>query len=208
MAQIPGLLLSYSGRSMMFSNLHDFTNRPLETCYNADGPIVPEQYAWELEQLINIYIEKRPLSIVEIGVREGGTLYHWLKNIDPKAQIVAIDNIISVEQRTLWNSWDVNNQLTIINSNSADCVDQVKQIFPDGIDWLFIDGDHSYEGALSDVMLYGPLVHGVMALHDILYDRSGVPKLWYEIRRASYITQEFIANREDEHGAGIGVVYL
>ena len=48
------------------------------------------------------------------------------------------------------------------------------------IDVLFIDGDHSYEGVLTDWLLYNPLVRkgGIVAFHDVLPTKQqiGVPR--------------------------------
>lgn len=80
------------------------------------------------------------------------------------------------------------------------------------IDFLFIDGDHTYEGVKKDFHMYSPLVRkgGIVALHDIC---SGPPemagaanKFWNEVKRG-YIHKE-IVNRSDQEGYGIGVLYI
>jgi hypothetical protein len=86
------------------------------------------------------------------------------------------------------------------------------------LDVLFIDGDHSYEGAARDFLLYRHLVRpeGIIAFHDIVPDsftRSGirtpgyagdVPRVWSEIS-SCYSSQEFI-DAPDQDGAGIGLL--
>jgi hypothetical protein len=83
---------------------------------------------------------------------------------------------------------------------------------------LFIDGDHSYEGAAADFLTYRHLVRdgGVIAFHDICMDHgtryglettssSGeVYLLWRKLREA-YEVQEFFAS-EGQDGAGIGAL--
>ncbi len=51
----------------------------------------------------------------------------------------------------------------------------VYRMFPDGIDALFIDGDHAYKAVLQDWLLYSPLVRpgGIIAFHDVELETSG-----------------------------------
>jgi predicted O-methyltransferase YrrM len=88
------------------------------------------------------------------------------------------------------------------------------------VDFLFIDGDHSYNGVKADFDLYAPLVRrgGMIALHDIVADhrtRFGrdtgcyageVYRYWAELK-ARYRTDELIQDPEQD-GFGIGVVYV
>ena len=53
------------------------------------------------------------------------------------------------------------------------------------LDFLFIDGDHSYEGVKKDFEMYYPLVSdgGLVAFHDIYtYRDKGCSKYWQEIK--------------------------
>ena len=78
------------------------------------------------------------------------------------------------------------------------------------LDFLFIDGDHSYQGVKMDFEMYSPLVRegGMIALHDIAPHRDkdvGVPDFWNELRN-EYDTVEIIA-KSDQGWAGIGVIH-
>lgn len=61
-------------------------------------------------------------------------------------------------------------------SNETSVVRKAFGEFRNGIDALFIDGDHKYESALTDWLLYSPLVKlgGLVAFHDIgvAYERD------------------------------------
>jgi predicted O-methyltransferase YrrM len=68
------------------------------------------------------------------------------------------------------------------------------------LDFLFIDGDHRYEGVRRDFELYEPLVApgGLIAFHDI------IAQLWHEVK-GRYEHQEFIHD-PNQGKMGIGVL--
>ena len=88
------------------------------------------------------------------------------------------------------------------------------------MDFLFIDGDHSYEGAKQDFENYSKLVRpgGLIALHDIQPDfataygvqtaswTGGVPKLWQELVADGLETTALISEPHQD-GYGIGVIH-
>ncbi|MHA1582872.1 MAG: CmcI family methyltransferase [Candidatus Baldrarchaeia archaeon] len=83
-------------------------------------------------------------------------------------------------------------------------------------DFLFIDGDHSYEGVKRDFEAYSPLVgkDGIIAFHDRVphdkvhdpYGVVGVSRFWNEIKH-SYKYLEIVSNG-NQGWAGIGVPYV
>jgi predicted O-methyltransferase YrrM len=80
------------------------------------------------------------------------------------------------------------------------------------LDFLFIDGDHTYEGVRKDFEMYGKLVRrgGIIAFHDIVSGRpedvGGVPRFWNEIKHDfGYI--ELVKNWK-QSGCGIGIIYV
>jgi predicted O-methyltransferase YrrM len=88
------------------------------------------------------------------------------------------------------------------------------------VDFLFIDGDHSYEGVKKDFEMYSPLVKkgGIIVFHDIVpdyYTRYGIKtgswagevyKFWNEIKE-KYENLEIVKDRE-QNGFGIGVLFV
>ncbi|MDX1504015.1 MAG: class I SAM-dependent methyltransferase [Thermoanaerobaculia bacterium] len=105
------------------------------------------------------------------------------------------------------------------DSGSAEMIARVRELLPDGVDFLFIDGDHSYEGVRRDFEAYRGLVRpgGLIAFHDIVQDRGSrggpatvawsgeVPRFWSEVK-ADCRHRELIAD-PDQDGAGIGVLF-
>ena len=77
--------------------------------------------------------------------------------------------------------------------------------------FLFIDGDHTYEGVKKDFEMYRPLVKkgGLITFHDIVSGPAenvgGVPRFWKEVLK-NFNHKEFV-KAWDQNGYGIGVIY-
>ncbi len=74
------------------------------------------------------------------------------------------------------------------NSTEPATIDAARKLGP--YDLCFIDGDHSYEGAMADWLNYGPMAR-IVAFHDINWKEKPevknrvqlfVPTVWQEIR--------------------------
>jgi predicted O-methyltransferase YrrM len=80
------------------------------------------------------------------------------------------------------------------------------------VDFLFIDGDHTYEGVRRDFEMYSPLVRegGIIAFHDIVpgppENVGGVPEFWNKIK-TRYRHLEIVRDW-GQGGFGIGVIYM
>ena len=102
--------------------------------------------------------------------------------------------------------------LRLIRADSHDKItlEKVLSIYQESIDFLFIDGDHTYEGVKKDFEMYSPLVvdKGIIAFHDVAphTPESGceVNKFWNEIKPL-YEHVEIIRD-VDQKWAGIGVI--
>jgi len=167
----------------------------------------------EFLRLLDLYKKRKPKRVLEIGTYQGGSLYHWIKNSAENSVIVSVDNQhINYQQYPGWIDNTAQLRYFKGDSHSKEAFNFVKQDAP--YDWLFIDGDHSYEGVKQDWLDYGGLVEsGVVAFHDILphspYEGQPieVDKLWNEIKK-DYLYKEIIEEHDEwEIGPGIGVLF-
>jgi hypothetical protein len=114
-----------------------------------------------------------------------------------------------------WQAW-VPKGVTLhaITGRSEDpkVIQQVSEICP-YIDFLFIDGLHTYEAVKTDFNNYSPMVRadGIVALHDIIDNPknpvNNVSRLFAELKAAGYKTQAIIANPKQTK-FGTGVIFL
>jgi hypothetical protein len=78
--------------------------------------------------------------------------------------------------------------------------------------FLFIDGDHTYEGVKKDFEMYSPLIRkgGFIAFHDIVPgppgNVGGVPEFWKEIKHHFNFIEIVKDWRQEEYG--IGILYI
>jgi cephalosporin hydroxylase len=203
----------------VFDGIYSLEGRDGSQYKNPRLPVHTAQRTWELMRLVSLYFDLQPLRVLEIGTEIGGTLWHWLQNAIPGSVVVSVDDMASLngEQREklpgMWQSWcpqGVRFEKITGDSKDPQIIAKVKELLLQ-VDFLFIDGDHTYEGVRADWMNYGPMVRrgGLIAFHDLITPDFGkhvkVPQLWKEIQDAGYITMNLFADPSENWG-GIGVV--
>ena len=174
----------------------------------------------ELSQLLWLVEEHRPKSVLEIGTYTGGTLYCLCRLAEPDAVIVSIDQPggeygggytpeRATEMQTLFPR--DRQRLHLIQSDShlpATLEELERHLEGTRLDFLFIDGDHTYEGVKQDFEMYSPLVRagGLIAFHDICHHAAKanchVDAFWHEIRD-QYRHDEFVSPPTDRGGIGV-----
>jgi len=181
------------------------------------------QINYEISGLLGVLEKVNPTYIIEIGTLKGGTLFLFTKVASPTAKILTIDlpggnfgGGYSNWRRFLYKSFGLPKQKIFLlreDSHSPMTLRKVNSILKDKkIDFLFIDGDHSYEGVKRDFEMYAPLVvkGGIIAFHDIVPHPPvlgcEVSKFWNEIKY-QYNYREIIKDK-NQGWAGIGVLKI
>lgn len=195
------------------------TLQPRELASLAVGGFGAMQKWEELAKLIEEVDELAAKVIVEIGVGKGGTSWCWSK-------LSSVEKLISIDlPNGPWGGAEnLDLEIAYINANKtpqcsftyipADSQAEstmnaiLTLLAGSPIDFLLIDGDHSYEGVKADYEKYSPLVRigGLIALHDVLphdpAQNCHVDKFWKEIKKVSQYA-EIIGEPKTWGGLGI-----
>jgi predicted O-methyltransferase YrrM len=175
----------------------------------------------EIEALVSFVSVHNPRVAGEIGTRDGGNTFLFMHALSHVERYVGMDLAVRNRQKLLASRRRGQRaQLFSGNSQTTEMRDRVRQYLEgDLFDFLFIDGDHRYEGVKADFLNYRSLVRpgGLIAFHDIVKGQAtseemgggnvwagGVPRFWQELK-PSYEHREFVENRE-QTGFGIGVM--
>jgi predicted O-methyltransferase YrrM len=203
--------------------------------YCVDRPVLMSQVRSEIMQLARVLEACAPKSSLEIGTNYGGTLFLLCTLSPPDAKIISLDLPLGPfgggyprRKSPLFRRFPKANQklhLIRADSHSPETKERVLQIL-DGqqLDYLFLDGDHTYSGVQRDFHMYAPLVRsgGIVAFHDIITHKQGskceVEKFWGEIKH-QYRHREIIERVDGEllpiaitgapmDTAGIGILFM
>jgi predicted O-methyltransferase YrrM len=183
--------------------------------------IRPQQSDSEFIELAKLVKERQCQYLLEIGTYRGGTLFVFSQLAAAEATIISIDfsltflgNFYRFAQRPLFSKFIRKGQSLFLlrkDSHQPETLSGIHEILQGHkLDFLFIDGDHSYEGVRKDFEMYSPLVRGggLVAFHDITpcAPPKEVFKFWNEIK-GSYIHKEFI-HHTGKGSKGIGALWI
>jgi cephalosporin hydroxylase len=142
--------------------------------------VIAIQNRYELTEYLRLVAEKQPQVVVEIGTARGGMLYCFSQLAAPDALLVSIDlpgapncgGQTDIERRFFSSFARAGQSMRFIPANSrfATTREMLRSILGERkVDILFIDGDHSYGGVLSDYEMYRGFVTpgGMITFHDI-----------------------------------------
>lgn len=215
----------YCGGRFFFLRLprHATPEELVDFSFNAAGGLLQQsQVRPEIIQLTDLIGQRRPKTVVEIGTAQGGTLILWCRQADPQATIVSIDlpGGIHGGGYPYWKSWIyqrfplTTQKLHLLrgDSHQPEMRARLKSVLPgDGlVDFLFIDGDHTYNGVKADFEMYSGLVRpgGLIAFHDICKHPAAlncqVDRFWQEVKNERR-TREFVHD-SNQGTCGIGVI--
>jgi predicted O-methyltransferase YrrM len=186
--------------------------------------IKPYQVKSEFRKLLGEVVQLKPKIILEIGTARGGALYGFVRVAPNDALVISLDlpggkfgggyPKSKIRFFELFKKRGQNLKFIRKDSHSMDAYNEVLSILNGRkIDFLFIDADHTYEGAKQDFEMYSQLVsrkNGIIALHDIVphvkHTTCKVDQLWQEVKEKHTISE--IIENDKQEWAGIGIVRL
>jgi cephalosporin hydroxylase len=190
--------------------------------YCVDRPILMTQVRSEVVALGKMLEALAPARSLEIGTNYGGTLLLLCNLSSPSAKIISVDLPLGRfgggyprRKIPLFRKFrKPGQQLHLIRGDShrQETKERVLRVLDSELlDYLFLDGDHTYEGVRRDFEMYAPLVRGggMIALHDIaVHNRDRecqVDKFWSEVKN-QYRHQEIVENPK-QGWAGLGILW-
>jgi cephalosporin hydroxylase len=175
----------------------------------------------EFRPLVENLYELQPGNLVEIGTREGGSLFMLSRVLPPNSTIISVDlpglrwgransgeKKKKIADRLRGDGFTVH--LVERDSSQPEAAAEVSKLLGGApIELLFLDGDHTLKGVTADFLNYQPLVKSgaPIIFHDIV-DSARTPDvqvhLLWRVLKAYLPHIELV---ENEVGFGIGVAF-
>jgi predicted O-methyltransferase YrrM len=178
--------------------------------------IAPGQVRWELRWLLEMLAAAPPRRMLEIGTANGGSLFTFARVCARRAHVISVD-LPHGEFGGGYPAWKIplyrafarrGQRLDLVrgDSHAETTIARVRALLAgEPLDFLFIDGDHTYDGVRADFESYSPLVRpgGLIGFHDIAEPRGeptggdrlmvgDVPAFWRELSAAHPDARELV----------------
>lgn len=167
------------------------------------------QYPNQLSRLVQFLSKINVSSYAEIGCRWGGTFIivsEVLKRSNKELKTYACDLL---EMSEILSEYKNYTEFKYLQGNSQE--PEFFSQFDSTVDFIFIDGDHSYEGVKSDYINALKLNPKYIMFHDISCPDMGVSVFWNEIRdkyTTHEFTEQYILPTIQHPMLGIGIIEL
>jgi predicted O-methyltransferase YrrM len=188
------------------------------------GVIRPIQTRPEIRSLILELNKNPPERAMEIGTARGGTLFLFTRTTRDSGHVISVDlpggwfgGGYPAWKKTIYKRFARPSQrLDLLRADSHDpaTLERVSTLLNGALlDFLLIDGDHTYKGVKQDFEAYRRFVRpgGLVAFHDIVpnpHDPDNqVAQFWAELKESTSDVLEFVDDWE-QGGQGIGIVRL
>ena len=158
-----------------------------------------QQVKKELEILVDKIIETKNNNgtCLEIGLGHfGSTHFLWRQLFD---EVITVEkNFERIREfgrntKKFYNKFILDDERSVFYNGLSNDETIVEEVYKKhkNINFLFIDGNHTYASALADFLLYHPLVKegGIIAFHDTVYSKGAnedVPKLIQHLKEGKY----------------------
>lgn len=188
------------------------------------GAIRSNQRREEILPLLSKLHAHKPRVVCEIGCDTGGTLALFAQCAAPDGLILSLDiNHKPCPSKGFDHFATKQQKVVTVAGDSHDprTLEQVRRIINDRpIDFLFIDGDHSFSGVFDDFLMYSAFLRegSLLAFHDIVdskvqFERGGVypayvgdvPEFYSSYIEPHFNSEKFIESNY-QSGYGIGLV--
>lgn len=161
--------------------------------------------------------EERRKNALEIGLGYFGSTHFLWRMLFGKTTTIEYqqDRIMNFGEntRSFFNRWVLNDNRSSFLFGKSNDVSVLKKAYDflseSGVDMLFIDGDHRYEGVMADFLLYEPLVKkgGIVAFHDCVagVDNNGVPRFLTDLLKGRFGRSQPLYRIV--HSSDLGIAY-